>query len=567
MPIDIALRNDARVITSDRGNYWRYYGLHCDPFAPGMLSNEIYAVPRWEEYCDLLHYLCNSSNALLVVAGIKGSGKTTFMHQFMAQLDEATHVCQLLGTPALGVEQITTAMTKEFGITDAHGESLEELSESLAVNIQQSSRPCVLIVDDAHRLHENVLQLLLLLIKQQSESQMRLHILLLGTPHLNAVYNRLTAADGEQELVHQVNLEALTLEETHRYIKHRLAIAGLPAAVPLSQATINRIHNLSEGVIGRINVVARQALIDGMRQPELHAALDFVRSRKTQFIGGGIVLTAMIAMAIMLGRGSQLPHFNMHFSLPKIYHSAPANTYKADVKKTETVRSTTATHTAIPEVKKTEVVNIPAVVSRSEIPVLSESAKAFIQPAFDFTPKSAAKSVVTASTAPAAKPVVKTKESVKKFAEKPLIQNKVVADTDEFVETKISPSSAIPKTVVPKQNVVPAAKKVSAQTSAPALMSGWLQKANPQHYTVQLIGLSTEQGIRNFIADNHLGANATYIRTHRRTKDWYVLVIGQYDSIQQAQAAIQNMPKSLQGFHPWVRKIAALQQTLNPSKA
>lgn len=539
MPIDIALRNDTRVIASDRGNYWRYYGLHCDPFSPAMLSNEIYPIRRWEEYCDLLHYLCNSSNALLIVAGIKGSGKTTFMHQFMAQLDEATHICQLLGTTALSVEQITAAMTKEFGIAASHGENLEELSESLAMNIQQSSRSCMLVIDDAHRLHENVLQLLLLLIKQQSESQMRLHILLLGTPHLNVVYNRLVAADGEHELIHQVNLESLTLEETHRYIKHRLAVAGLPAAVPLSQATINRIHNLSEGVIGRINVVARQALIDGMRQPELHAALDFVRSYKTQFIGGGILLTAMIAIAIMLGRGSQLPHFNIHFALPSIHHAVPVNTNVADVKKTEEIQSAIVTPGAIPEVKKTEAVNMPTVVSRNEASVLSESTKALMQPA---KPVAAASTIITKS-------VPHTPQSV--------VQNKVTADADEVVEVKTNLTRTIQKTVV--------AKKINRKSSASGAKRGWLQKANPQHYTVQLIGLSTEQGMRDFIANNHLGPSATYIRTHHRTKDWYVLVMGQYDNMQQAQAAIRNMPRSLQDFHPWVRKIATMQQTFNQS--
>lgn len=576
MPIDIALRNDARVITSDRGNYWRYYGLRCDPFAPGMLSNEIYAVPRWEEYCDLLHYLCHSSNALLVATGIKGSGKTTFMHQFMTQLDEATHQCQLLATPALDIEQITAILVKEFSLAAPHGESLEDQFESLAISFQQCKNPCMLIIDDAHRLSETTLQMLLYLIKQQSEAQMRLHILLLGTPQLNEVFARLTAEEGERELMHHLSLEPLTLEETHRYIKHRLAVAGLPAAVPLSQATINRIHNLSEGILGRINVVARQALIDGMRQPQLHAALDFVRTYQTQFLGGSILLMVLIFMAIMLARGNQVPHFSMHFSLPKFHQASPAPKVEHKVEKAVTE------YKPVVAPKKVEPINKPAVMTTpTPAPVMkavtNNAVIASMQPAFDFSPyQTHIIPVSESSNPPTNAPIKQTKHAevsarpVNTPNKEPVVEIKKSETTHELVATIVpATTEAAASTVAPAPApvIAPAKKKAITKTAVhqsqqPIAVPGWLLKANPQHYTIQLIGLSTEQGARDFIADNNLVGHATFVRTHRLTKDWYVLVMGEYATIPEVKAAIQKLPQDLQGYHPWVRKLASVQQAM-----
>src|SRR5690348_16999797 len=106
----------SKVIASDRSNYWRYYGLHRDPFMPIVEDNNFFLPVRWEQYFDLLQYLCESTNVLLNVVGVKGSGKTTFMRQFIAQASDSAKVSRLVGSTVLTAEQLSKTLIKDFNL-------------------------------------------------------------------------------------------------------------------------------------------------------------------------------------------------------------------------------------------------------------------------------------------------------------------------------------------------------------------------------------------------------------------------------------------------------------------
>jgi DamX protein len=502
--------NKVQLQSNNRNDYWRYYGLQFDPFVSGVAhSNPIYMVPRWEEYCDLLHYLCRTTNALLLLTGVAGSGKTAFMQQFIAQFDDATYRCQLNGTPMLDVAGVIQAMQQSFGLSLVEADTnAEEPLEALVMNIQQLSRSCLLIIDDAHKLNETVFQMLLNLVKQQSETQMRLHILLLGMPPLEEMLVQvLKKTNNERELMHVTHLEPLTLAETQQYIRHCLLLAGLPAAMPLSSANIARIHYLSEGIWERINVVARQLLIDNMYPSKLQVALDFFQDHKTQVIGTTILCVVLIFVAIILGRNKQIPHFSTVFSWPTFNHysdHAPDNA----LEKKQTTVSPVVKEPVVSQ-QKTETSNKVSEISTSssavaKIPATHPS----LQPMFDFSPYQ----IHTPKIQPAVIPKLHPKEVA--------------------THTHISKTKAIP---------------------------------NSQYYTIQLVGLSTEKSARAFISENGLSGRAKFVHTQRAGKDWYVLILGEYATMQQAQLAIQKLPKKLQAYHPWPRKIATLQPGAQPS--
>lgn len=287
--------------TSNRNSYWRYYGLKRDPFISGIRDDqEFYLPPRWEQHFDLLHYLCRSSNVMLTLSGVKGSGKTTFLRYFIQHTGEAVRVCQLLGSPLLSTEQLCAALVKNFALPIVDEGTLEERLDSYIANIQHSEKVCLLVIDNAHRLPTEAFRTLLYLVQHQSENQMRLHILLAGEPSFkNALYSLLGQAK-EHELLHSLALEPLELAETKNYVRQRMVAAGLPAAVPLSQGSLTRIHKLSEGIPGRINVVARQALIDATAQKSLATISNLVGISKTQLIGGAIIMVLLAIAGLFI---------------------------------------------------------------------------------------------------------------------------------------------------------------------------------------------------------------------------------------------------------------------------
>jgi len=552
MPIETALRDDA-VIPNDRGNYWRYYGLRRDPFAP---QTEFYLPPRWEQYFDLLYYLCNSNNVLLSITGVKGSGKTTFMRQFLSQLGENTSVYQLSAKPNFSIEQLNASLIKGFDLPQPAGENWEEKLDSHVEHLQEKSQLCLLVIDDAHRLPEPTMKALLYLIKLQSESQMRLHILLLGEPVLKETLALLVESEGERELVHRVTLEPFTFEETVRYIKHQLVATGLPAAIPLSDGMLERIHNLSEGIPARINSITRQVLIDAMAKPQLYSFFDFVRNRRIQLLGGGIVVLLLLGLSLILSHG----HRGLSLKLPSFH--------------------TTKTKPQIQEPAAQTAITMPAEVSTAVQPLADHAQQ-------EIVPQNTAQTSLSAIAA-APEPLVQTadtaKPAVQANVEKPSVVTNVAVSSQKPTNVAAAAVTPKPAAVVSKPQAVVPAVKTEAKVANKTVVA---HKAVPHHaaivkvakkthesvvknkvssssqqFAIQLIGLSSEAAMKKFIATNGLTSKASYYRTTRKGKSWYILVYGAYPSRKEADTAIAQLPKALQEQYPWVRSMANVKQDM-----
>lgn len=312
------IRYSTQTVTADRDNYWRYYGLRRDPFTAGIKDGEFLLPEHWEQKFDLLHYLCSTSKVLAVVTGAKNSGKSHFLTHFIGSFNEGVRICRLSGSATFDTKHLSEALAKNFALPAVSGETLEDQLEAQVALLQHSPELCLLVIDDAHRLPSETLRSLLFLIKQQSENQMRLHIVLAGESQLPNILTGLVENEAERELFYTVVLEAFSLKETEAYLKQRLEAAGLPAAMPFSNTVINRIHNHSAGLPGRINPIARQILISGMQQRgQLRSVFSFIRARHTKFIGASVLFLLLFLMASFIARDGQNPTHSL--KLPKLF--------------------------------------------------------------------------------------------------------------------------------------------------------------------------------------------------------------------------------------------------------
>jgi len=49
------------------------------------------------------------------------------------------------------------------------------------------------------------------------------------------------------------------------------------------------------------------------------------------------------------------------------------------------------------------------------------------------------------------------------------------------------------------------------------------------------------------------------VHTRSRGKDWYLVVYRTYPSLKAARQAIEQLPKHLKKYGPWVRNVSSLQ--------
>ena len=93
----------------------------------------------------------------------------------------------------------------------------------------------------------------------------------------------------------------------------------------------------------------------------------------------------------------------------------------------------------------------------------------------------------------------------------------------------------------------------------------WFLSKNPDHYALQLMGVTDEARMIHFIAKYDLGETAGYYRTNRNGKDWFVLIYGDYPDADTAQGAKEFLPDDLKMPSPWVRSLKSIQSAIHQS--
>ncbi|KPJ76895.1 MAG: hypothetical protein AMJ54_09905 [Deltaproteobacteria bacterium SG8_13] len=88
----------------------------------------------------------------------------------------------------------------------------------------------------------------------------------------------------------------------------------------------------------------------------------------------------------------------------------------------------------------------------------------------------------------------------------------------------------------------------------------WLLAQNAADYTIQLLGVRSEQSLLAFVADHRLdrGGQAAYYRSRFRGGIWFPLVYGTYPSVEEARRAIAGLPEKVRDMSPWIRKMSAV---------
>lgn len=104
---------------------------------------------------------------------------------------------------------------------------------------------------------------------------------------------------------------------------------------------------------------------------------------------------------------------------------------------------------------------------------------------------------------------------------------------------------------------------VAAPVGGVPLLSGlWVAQQNPKAFTVQLIGVESQEEMGAFIRQNTeflTEARLSYTVTQAKGRDRYNLFYGVFDNSDLARAAIEDMPPLVRGNKPWVRQLKAVQ--------
>ncbi len=515
--------------------------LSANPFSPDSPMASLYPGAQRRQTLEKLLQHSIHSNHIIALLGPAGSGKSIIGDFFVRQAGKSQLVARARASLLTSPAQLLEEMFKAFVLDFPPHATLVELKAVLLdyfESVRQLSCSVVLIVDDAHELGDDALALLVRLALVDNVGG-TFHLILLGLPQLlDTLDYTCPLLNGEQQFS-AIDLPALSLEETRDYLRYRLNSAGFARRdqarpLPFSNKQLEKMHKLSGGMPGAVNVLAGNML--GAPQGKGPALdLPFIASIPTKYALSAVALIVVLFVAFLTGGGDETGEPSRLVSVPLELPGqqsqsggtspltdpaspsapAPASTVlSADA-------STPVTPAVTPPVIPPEL-QVTATRPAAVATVTQPSTQAPVQP-----PAPAVAAPAAAAAAPAARPPA----------------------TREVAAVATSTPAA------------PATRAVSPATGNAAAGSSQQERilALPANqFTLQVLGASSRANVEQFV-QRHATSALLWYETRNNGNPWFVVIQGAYTSRESARSALPGLPAELRDQQPWVRSLEEVQ--------
>lgn len=251
--------------------YKNFFGLRENPFNVNPDPRFLFLTSQTQEALDELTYGIQARKGLILLTGEVGTGKTTVINRLLDWLRLQKTPTAFIFNSHLEISHLFDFILADFGIPfDARlkGNALMRLNQWLLERYRAGETP-VLIVDEAQGLPDHVLEEIRMLLNLETPSEKLLQIVLAGQPELEARLKRPEQRQIKQRITLRCSTAALTLEETHDYIRARLHVAGANGKPVFASESMDSVHFYSRGIPRVINLLCEHALI--------HAYVDHVQ--------------------------------------------------------------------------------------------------------------------------------------------------------------------------------------------------------------------------------------------------------------------------------------------------
>src|SRR5690606_26666572 len=244
--------------------YQKFFGLNEQAFSIAVNPRYLYMSDHHREALAHLVYGIRVGGFVLLTGEV-GTGKTTIIRCLLEQLPDTTDIAIVMN-PMASAPELLTIICDELGVayntgTATTNDLVNALHQYLLLCHEQG-RKTVLLIDEAQLLTPDVLEQIRLLTNLETTTEKLLQIILVGQPELKDLLARPSLRQLSQRITARFHLHALSLADTHAYIGHRLAVAGLDSQPnPFPSDIIKRIHEFSGGVPRLINILCERLLL------------------------------------------------------------------------------------------------------------------------------------------------------------------------------------------------------------------------------------------------------------------------------------------------------------------
>jgi general secretion pathway protein A len=240
-------------------SYSQFESRRDSPFTGVVGARSFFKSSHYREALATLYHGVETRKKLILCTGEAGTGKSTLLQQFA--LEQGANVnCVLISDPHLGFTEIIRSILGQLQVESASTAEPALLRQWLKVMRLEceSGRIICLAFDDAHHLHDRVLEKILhefIGVNPVDSQKHFAQVILAGRPKLkDRLFRPPLGSLGSLLLGSECRLAVLNDKEIGEYIEHQLRAADLPVDL-FGHEAIQRIAVYSGGNLHHVNVL------------------------------------------------------------------------------------------------------------------------------------------------------------------------------------------------------------------------------------------------------------------------------------------------------------------------
>ncbi len=287
--------------------YESYFGLKQKAFNLTPDPDFLYLNERTKKAFEEILYGIARRDGFAVIVGDVGTGKTTLSCALLQKIEREKNIrTVLIQNPMLPEVDMLRAILQDLGVRPdaAWPENVKdaqvpdagwtrdltkkELIDHLNTFLAERAREdvfTVLIIDESQNLSLEMLEQLRLLSNLETTKKKLLQIIFLGQLEFDRKLAELRQLD--QRVSVRFETQALSREDTEKYIRHRLLVAGGTHGIQFGRGAVRAIHRHSRGYPRLINMICDRSLKEAFRERSFtvtrqmvhDAAVGFARKR------------------------------------------------------------------------------------------------------------------------------------------------------------------------------------------------------------------------------------------------------------------------------------------------
>jgi len=242
--------------------YLDFFDLREEPFSTTPDPKYLYKSPVHQEALDRIMTSVSMRRGINAIIGEPGLGKSMLIRTMLKGFSDTVQFAWVFNTN-MDSRDLLKYICHDFGFTPK-GRDISDLLVELytyLIKVYEQQKYTILIIDEAQNLKPEALEEIRQLSNLETASKKLLQVILSGQPQLDEYLNAPALHQLKQRISLKATLHRLGMEDTVRYIRHRLQVAGAKRQTIFSEAALNAVYDISDGVPRLINQVCDNAMM------------------------------------------------------------------------------------------------------------------------------------------------------------------------------------------------------------------------------------------------------------------------------------------------------------------